>query len=66
MRVESLGFWFVEVAGFFAGEDLAAEDGFDVGGEVEALGAFDADDLDFDGAVGLDGDVEFLDLHGGV
>ena len=51
--------------GVIAGEDLAAQSFFEIGGEAEALGAGRATDMELDAAVGLDGDFDFLSLHGG-
>ena len=56
---------FVVFGRFLAGENLAAEEFFEVGGEGEALPAFDAADFEFHRAVGPDVDVNFLELHSG-
>jgi hypothetical protein len=50
--------------GMIARENLAAESFFKIGGEAEALRASGSADMEFDAAVGLDGDFDFLNLHG--
>jgi hypothetical protein len=51
--------------GVITGENLAAQGFFEIGGEAEALGAGGSADMELHAAVGLDGDFDFLSLHGG-
>jgi hypothetical protein len=53
----------VELGSFLASDNLAAEEFFKVGGEVEALRAARAAHVEFYGSVWGDGDFDFLDFH---
>jgi hypothetical protein len=50
--------------GVIAGENLATQSFFEIGGEAEALCAGGSADMELHAAVGLDGDFDFLSLHG--
>ena len=54
----------VEFRGVIAGENLTAQSFFKIGGEAEALRAGGSADMELHTAVGLDGDFDFLSLHG--
>jgi hypothetical protein len=60
---EGLGLGLVELGRVLAGEDLAAEGLFKVGGQIEALRAGRAAHVEFHFAVRVDDDFDFLDLH---
>jgi hypothetical protein len=51
--------------GVIAGENLTTKSFFETGSEAEALRAGGSADMELHAAVGLDGDFDFLSLHGG-
>jgi hypothetical protein len=50
--------------GVIAGQNLTAQSFFEIGGEAETLRASGSADVKLHAAVGLDGDFDFLSLHG--
>ncbi len=63
--VEAHGFLrFVGLAGIAAGVDVADDFFHEGGSAVAARSPFETLDVDFDAAVGFDGDLEFSLCHG--